>query len=78
MPYKETMSLHDKLVVDGKALELENQGKHDEAKRLVKRTPLEPYLAKFIKDHLGLDALLKSGWNLADAEAAFGAGWLSR
>jgi hypothetical protein len=27
---------------------------------------MAPYLAKFYKDHLGLDALLKTGWNLSE------------
>jgi hypothetical protein len=35
-------------------------------------------MAKFYKEHLGVDALLQSGWNLAEAEAKFGSDWLAQ
>jgi hypothetical protein len=76
MPQIETMSLGDKLTLVVKSVELEKQGKFEEADRTIKQMPLQPYLAKFYKDHLGLDALLKTGWNLSEAEAEFGSEWL--
>jgi hypothetical protein len=78
MPQAQIMTLHEKLAIGVKSIELENQGKFDEAEKLMKSTPLEPFLAKFYKDYLGLDALLKSGWNLSEAEAEFGSDWLTR
>jgi hypothetical protein len=44
---------------------------------LLHQIPLELYMAKFINDHLGLDTLLKSDWNLFEAEAEFGSDWLT-
>jgi hypothetical protein len=78
MPQNQTMSLHDKLELGVKSIELEEQGKFDEARKLGNQIPMAPYLAKFYKDHLGLDALLKTGWNLSEAVAEYGPDFLSR
>jgi hypothetical protein len=78
MPQIETMSLGDKLDIIVKCVELEKEGKSEEAHRLRNTVPMQPYLVKFYKDHLGLDALLKTGWNLSEAEAEFGPEWLVR
>jgi hypothetical protein len=45
---------------------------------MIKQTPLQPYLAKFVKEHLGADFLINLGWNLSEAEAEYGPGWLSK
>jgi hypothetical protein len=78
MPQTETMSLHEKLALGVKSIELEKQGKFEEAKKVLRQTPLPPYLAKFLKDHIGLDELIKTGWNLSEAEAEYGPDFLSR
>jgi hypothetical protein len=72
------MTIGEKLDLRMKSLELEKQGNLEEADRVRKQVPLQPYLAKFYKDHLGLDALLKTGWNLSEAEAEFGSDWLAK
>jgi hypothetical protein len=77
MPEYRMMTLHEKLELGVKSIELEKEGKFEEAEKIEKSIPLEPYLAKFIKDHLGLDALLKGGWNLVEAEAEYGSDWLT-
>jgi hypothetical protein len=77
MQYQQTMSLHDRLQISAKAIELEKQGKSAEAEQLHHTVPLAPYLAKLYRDYIGADELKNSGWNLADAEAAFGPNWLS-
>jgi hypothetical protein len=74
----QTMTLSEKLDIVMKSIELEKQGKLEEAARVRKQAPLQPYLAKFYKDHLGLKALLQSGWNLSEAEAEFGSAWLAQ
>jgi hypothetical protein len=61
-----------------KSLELEKQGKLEEAEKLKKQIPLAPYLAKFLKDHLGIDALLQGGWNLSETVAEYGPDFLSK
>jgi hypothetical protein len=78
MAQPQIMTLHEKLVIGAKSIELEKQGKLKEAEKLMKSTPLEPFLAKFYKDYLGLDALLNSGWNLSEAEVEFGSTWLTQ
>jgi hypothetical protein len=39
--------------------------------------PLPPYLAKVIKEKVGLDSLLSLGWNLSEVEAEYGKDWLT-
>jgi hypothetical protein len=73
---KPVLTLDEKFAIGHKALELKKQGKLDEYERVFKQIPLPPYLAKFYKDHLGLDALKKTGWNLSEAEVEFGSDWL--
>jgi hypothetical protein len=77
-PMPETMTLDEKLDTIMETIELEKQGKFEEAKKLEKQIPLAPYLAKFLKDHLGLKALLGGGWNLSEAEEEYGPGFLSK
>jgi hypothetical protein len=77
MPQAQIMSLHDKLAIGVKAIELEKQGKLEEARKLEHTIPLEPYLAKWAKKRFGAETLIKTGWNLSEAEAEYGPGWLS-
>jgi hypothetical protein len=72
-----TMSLAEKTDLILKSMELEDQGKVEEAWKVRRQAPLAPYLAKFHKEHLGLQSLLDSGWNLSDAVAKYGPGFLS-
>ncbi|GHU66808.1 hypothetical protein FACS189447_08310 [Spirochaetia bacterium] len=78
MQNNQTMTLHEKLDTGMKVIELEKQGKFEEAEKLHKQIPMAPYLVKFYKDHLGLDALLKTGWNFSEAVAEYGPEFLSR
>jgi hypothetical protein len=43
-----------------------------------KQIPLQPYLAKFAKEHFGAEFLIKEGWNLSEADAEYGPGWLTK
>ena len=78
MPQAHTMTLEEEAVIALKAFELKKQGKLKEYERMRKQIPLQPYLAKFAKEHFGADFLLKTGWNLAEAEAEYGCDWLNR
>jgi hypothetical protein len=78
MPQTQTMTLHEKLSLSVKAIELEKQGKLEEAEKIRQQIPMPPYLAKFAKEHLGPDFLIKYGWNLTEAEAEYGSGWLNQ
>ena len=78
MPQAQLMTLDEKLQLGVRSVELKKQGKFEEAERLQKQIPLAPFLAKFLKDHIGTEALLQGGWNLSEAEAEYGSDWISR
>jgi hypothetical protein len=78
MPQTQLMTLKEQATIALKAFELKDQGKPEECERMLKQIPLQPYLAKFAKDYIGADFLIKYGWNLSEAEAEFGPGWLTQ
>jgi len=78
MPQFQTMTLDEKLAISCKAAELRKAGDEEGASRLLRTAPLPPYLAKIYKEKIGVEHLINSGWNLSEAEAAFGSDWLSK
>jgi hypothetical protein len=72
------MTEREKADIFMKSVELERAGKADEAMILKRSIPAPAYLAKIFKDMMGADFLIQGGWNLAEAEAQFGADWLNR
>ena len=72
----ETMTLDEKLAISNRAGSLSKTGNNEEYYRLMKSIPMPPYLAKVIKEKVGLECLLKTGWNLSEVEAEFGPDWL--
>ena len=78
MSQTQLMTLEEQAAIALKAFELKDQGKPEECERMLKQIPLQPYLAKFAKDYIGADFLIKYGWNLSEAEAEFGPGWLAQ
>ena len=77
----QAMTLEEEAVIALKAFELKKQGKLEEYERMRKQIPLQPYLAKFVKDHIeyfGKDFFEKYGWNLSAAEAEYGSDWLTK
>jgi hypothetical protein len=74
----QTMTLDEKLAISNKAGALWEAGDEEGCIRLMKTAPLPPYLAKVYKKTMGAEQLIKSGWNLSEAEAEFGPDWLSR
>jgi len=74
MPQAQTMTLDEKLAISNKAFSLLEAGNREEAVRLMQTAPIPPYIAKLIKEKAGAEYL--AGWNLAEAEAEFGQGWL--
>jgi hypothetical protein len=71
------MSLDDKLGIILKSIELEKQGKIEEAEHIHKQLPLPPYLAKWAKKRMGASFLINQGFNLTEAEAEYGPDWLN-
>jgi hypothetical protein len=60
------------------AIALEKEGKYEEAMALQKaKMPLRPWMAKVIKEKMGLDVLLSMECNMTDVEAAYGKEWLT-
>jgi hypothetical protein len=74
----QTMTVEEKLDIMMKAIALEKSGDSEGSSRVTKSIPMPPYLAKVMKEKVGVDYLLNSGWNLSEAEAEFGFNWLSR
>ena len=74
----QTMTLHEQLAIGVKAIELKKQGKLEEALELQKTIPLPAYLAKWAKKRFGADTLIKTGWNLSEAEDEYGRDWLTK
>jgi hypothetical protein len=72
------MTLDEKLDIGVKAAALDDAGKREEASKLIRSIPMPPYLAKIAKEKIGADFLINGGWNLSEAEAEFGQGWLAR
>jgi hypothetical protein len=71
------MTTEEKLDVLMKADECLKAGNKAEAVRITLGLPMPPYLAKTAKQYLGADFLIKGGFNLSEAEAEFGADWLT-
>jgi hypothetical protein len=75
----QTMTVHEKLAILMKIIELEKQGKTEEAEKMHREViPMLPYMAKWVKDHLGADSLIEGGWNLTEANVEYGEDWLTR
>ena len=73
----QTMTLDEKLAISNKACALLDAGDREGYMRLMKTVPMPPYIAKVMKEKVGLDFLLNDGWNLSEVEVKFGAAWLS-
>jgi hypothetical protein len=77
MPQTQTMTLDEKLDISRRAFELLDAGDREGYDRVMKTAPMPPYLAKVLKEKVGADFLINGGWNLSEAEAEFGQGWLN-
>ena len=76
MPQTQTMTLDEKLAISHRAIALKQAGDREGYSRTLRTMPLPPYLAKVVKEKVGLDCLLQLGWNLSEVEAEFGSDWL--
>jgi len=74
----QTMTLDEILAIACEAAKLREAGDQEGYHRLMKTTPLPHYIAKIVKEKVGVDYLINSGWNLSEAEAKFGSDWLSK
>ena len=76
MTQGQTMTLAEKLAISNEACALWDAGDKEGYMRLTKLIPLPPFMAKIIKEKVGLDCLLNGGWNLSEVEEKFGSDWL--
>ena len=76
MAQKQTMPIEEKLDILVKMIELEEQGKDDEAFKLRKKFPLPAHMGEYAKKYLGLDFLKNCGWNMSEVEAKYGKDFL--
>jgi len=72
------MTLDEKLEIGMKAHELRQAGDEEGATCLIRTIPMPPYLAKVIKEKVGLDILLQCNRNLYEVEAEYGSSWLNK
>jgi len=72
----QTMTLDEKLAISNRAFAMINAGNEEEGRRLLRTAPMPSYLAKIYKEKIGVEPLLKAGYNLSEAEAEFGSDWL--
>jgi len=72
----QTMTLDEKLAISNKAIALIKAGEEEAGRRLLRTSPMPPYLAKIFKEKVGVQPLLSAGYNLSEAEAEFGPNWL--
>jgi hypothetical protein len=78
MTQHKAMTLDEKLTILNKSVALKKAGDLEGADRLVRSVPLPPYIAKVMKEKVGLDFLINGGWNLSEVEAEFGSSYLSK
>jgi hypothetical protein len=78
MVQKQKMTTEERLDVIMKAHEYSEAGNEAEAQRLVVGLPMPTYMAKYVKDFFGAEALRKGGYDLSEAEAEFGPDWLDK
>jgi hypothetical protein len=70
------MTEYEKADIAMEAERLRAAGRKEEALALDKTIPVPPFWAKYWKDAEGADFLIRGGWNLKEAEAEYGPGWL--
>lgn len=75
---QQLMTEKEKAAITVRAFALMDEGKKDEGMALFRTIPMPPFLAKIMKDKMGVDYLINEGWNLAEAEVKFGQGWLNQ
>lgn len=74
-----TQLTHDeKLNILILAQEARSRGDEKEALKISQRLPLAPHIAEAVKSALGAEYLKNSGFNLSEAEAAYGHNWINQ
>ena len=56
----------------------EANGDDEERRRILRTVPMYPRVALGLKESMGKERLLESGFNLVEAERAYGKDWLDK
>jgi len=72
------MTLEEKIDISYKACMLRRAGDHEGYSRLTRTIPMPPWLAKIIKEKVGLEFFDRYNWNLSEVEAEFGSDFLNK
>ena len=72
------MTLDETLAITCEAAKLREAGDIEGYHRVIKKAPMPAFLAKIMKEKVGVDFLVNGGWNLSEAETQFGSDWLSK
>lgn len=64
------------LDISAKAHQAFEAGHHEDALRIGQAIPLAPHIAMALKNTIGAEAVRNSGFNLNEAEKAYGKDWL--
>jgi hypothetical protein len=72
------MTLDEKLAISVKAAELWKAGDKEGSDRLLRTAPLPPYIAKIMKEKVGMEFFTRYNWNLSEVEAEFGPDFISK
>ena len=56
----------------------EANGDEEERRRILRTVPMYPQVARGLKESMGKERLLESGFNLVEAERAYGKDWLDK
>jgi hypothetical protein len=78
MQQAQTMTLDEKLAISNRAFTLLEAGDREGYDRLIKTIPLPPYLAKVMKEKVGMEFFTRYNWNLSEVEAEFGPDYISK
>jgi hypothetical protein len=74
-----TLTHDEQLSIIEASLAASEEGRDEVSLKLMQDNfPLAPHLAKVAKEYFGKEYLLASGWDLSEAEVAYGSDWLSR
>ena len=77
MPQVQTMTFDEKLAISNKACLLLQAGDREGYNNLMKKLPIPPYLAKVLKEKVGVEIIKIGGWDLSEVEAEFGPNWIN-
>ena len=78
MPQAQFMTDIEKIDTAYQAAMLRRAGDDEGSEQLLRTIPMPPWLAKIMKEKVGIEFFERTNWNLSEVEAKFGPDWLSK